>query len=212
MMKFEALAQAVIEGDDVTVSELVRRGLDKGVPAETIISEGLTPGITQVGELFHEGEYFLPDMLLSARAMQAGISILRPILAQRNYEAIATVVLGTVQGDIHDIGKNIVGMMMKGAGFNVIDLGQDVPAGHFVEAVQEHKPEILGLSALLSTTMPAMRTVLEALQEAGLRDEVKVMVGGAPVTQEYADNIGADGYACDAAEAVKRARSLLGLD
>ena len=212
MIKFETLAQAVVEGDAVNVSSLVRQGLADGVPAETIIAEGLTPGMTKVGELFHEGEYFLPEMLFSAKAMQAGMNLLGPILAQCNFQAVATVVLGTVQGDIHDIGKNIVGMMMKGAGFSVIDLGASVPAERFVEAVAEHKPEILGLSALLSTTTPAIKTVLDALQKAGLRDSVKVMIGGAPVTQEYADNIGADGYASDAPWAVKRARALLGLD
>ena len=211
MMELKALSEAVIEGGASTVISLVEAALAEGVPATTILSDGLTPGILEVGELFQAEEIFLPEMLRSAKAMISGIDLLRPEMARRDFEAVAIVVLGTVKGDIHDIGKNIVGMIMEGAGFRVIDLGTNVPAGSFAKAIVEHKAHALGLSALLSTTMPEMREVLSALQEAGARDGIKVIVGGAPVTQEFAEAIGADGYAANAPGAVKRVKALLNL-
>jgi 5-methyltetrahydrofolate--homocysteine methyltransferase len=211
MTDLKALSEAVIEGEASTVTGLVETALAEGVPAATILSDGLTPGILEVGELFQAEEIFLPEMLRSAKAMISGIDLLRPVMAERDSEALATVVLGTVKGDVHDIGKNIVGMIMEGAGFRVIDLGTDVPSDRFAKAIVEHKAHVLGLSALLSTTMPEMRHVLSVLKEAGARDGIKVIVGGAPVTQGFAEAIGADGYAADAPGAVKRAKALLNL-
>jgi len=211
MTDLKALSEAVIEGEASTVTGLVEAALAEGVPAATILSDGLTPGILEVGELFQAEEIFLPEMLRSAKAMISGIDLLRPAMAERDSEAVAIVVLGTVKGDVHDIGKNIVGMIMEGAGFRVIDLGTDVPADRFAKAIVEHKAHVLGLSALISTTMPEMRHVLSVLKEAGARDGIKVIVGGAPVTQEFAEAIGADGYAADAPGAVKRAKALLNL-
>ena len=211
MTDLKALSEAVIEGEASTVTGLVEAALAEGVPATTILSDGLTPGILEVGELFQAEEIFLPEMLRSAKAMISGIDLLRPVMAERDFEAAATVVLGTVKGDVHDIGKNIVGMIMEGAGFRVVDLGTDVPADRFAKAIVEHKAHVLGLSALISTTMPEMRHVLSVLKEAGARDGVKVIVGGAPVTQEFAEAIGADGYAANAPGAVKRVKALLNL-
>jgi 5-methyltetrahydrofolate--homocysteine methyltransferase len=164
-----------------------------------------------VGQLFEKGEYFVPEMLLAARAMQTGLAILKPRLINSNHQAAGRVVLGTVQGDLHDIGKNLVGMMLEGAGFEIVDLGTDVNPDRFVEAVQANRPNLVAMSALLTTTMPSMRTTLEALQAAGLRDQVKVMIGGAPVTDTYAGEIGADGYAGDASRAVRLAQALVSI-
>jgi 5-methyltetrahydrofolate--homocysteine methyltransferase len=163
----------------------------------------------EVGRLFEAGEFFVPEMLIAARAMKAGLELLRPRLAEANVQAVAKVILGTVRGDLHDIGKNLVAMMLEGAGFEVIDLGVDVTPDKFVAAVRDQKPQFLGMSALLTTTMTSMRATIEALKEAGIRDQVKVMVGGAPLTEEYAADIGADLYAPDASSAARRARGLV---
>jgi 5-methyltetrahydrofolate--homocysteine methyltransferase len=199
----------IIEGEMAVVGEHVQKALDAGLAPEAILQQGLVPAMNEVGQLFEKGEYFVPEMLLAARAMQAGLAILKPHLVNSNHQAAGRVVLGTVQGDLHDIGKNLVGMMLEGAGFEIIDLGTDVQPDRFVEAVQANRPDLVGMSALLTTTMPSMKATLEALQSAGLRDQVKVMIGGAPVTDTYADDIGADGYAGDASRAVRLAQTLI---
>ena len=160
----------------------------------------------EVGRLFEEGEYFIPEMLISARAMKTGLAIIRPLLSESRVRPAGKIILGTVRGDLHDIGKNLVSMMMEGAGFSVVDLGTDVSPEAFVEAVRNHQPELVGMSALLTTTMPSMEATVKALEEAGLRNRVKILVGGAPITQEYADKIGADGYSPDASQAAKLAK------
>ena len=200
------LKQAVIDGEAEKTDELVQKALAEGRPPEQVLKEGLIAAMAEVGRLFEEGEFFVPEMLIAARAMKGGLVILRPQLAAANVQAVGKVVIGTVQGDLHDIGKNLVGMMLEGAGFEVIDLGTDVSAQRFAEAVETHQPQFVGCSALLTTTMPRMKDVLAALQQAGLRDRVKVMIGGAPITQQYADEIGADIFAPDAAGAANRAR------
>ena len=210
-MKMEEIAKAVIEGNAPDVSRLVVQGLDEGLEATTILSEGLTPGMSMVGELFHQGKYFLPEMLYSAKAMASGLEHLNPILSTSGSNFLGTVVIGTVKGDLHDIGKNIVGMIMKGAGFNVVDLGVDVPAERFVEVISEKRADILALSALLSTTMPSMQDTIGIVAKSGIKDRVKILVGGAPITSKFADEIGADGYAEDAPEAVTKAKELLKL-
>jgi len=210
-MKMEDLVKAVIEGNASVVSRLVVQGLDEGLEAATILSEGLTPGMATVGELFQKGEYFLPEMLFSAKAMAGGLKHLEAIFSANDSNSLATVVIGTVKGDLHDIGKNIVGMIMKGAGFNVVDLGIDVPAERFVEVASEKNADILALSALLSTTMPSMRDTIGVITKSDIRDRVKILVGGAPVTSKFADEIGADGYAEDAPGAVTKAKKLLEL-
>ncbi len=210
-MKMEDLIKAVIEGNAPVVSDLVVQGLNEGLKATDILAEGLTPGMSTVGDLFHRGEYFLPEMLFSAKAMKGGLEHLESILSTGGSDALGTIVLGTVKGDLHDIGKNIVAMLMKGAGFNVIDLGVDIPVERFVEALTEEKADILALSALLSTTMPAMESTVKAIKESGLKDKVKILVGGAPVTPEFADEIGADGYSEDAPGAVNKVNELLEL-
>jgi 5-methyltetrahydrofolate--homocysteine methyltransferase len=167
--------------------------------------------MAEVGALFEEGEKFVPEMLISARAMAAAMTILRPLLVEAGVKNVGKVVLGTVHGDLHDIGKNLVGMMLEGAGFEVIDLGTDVPPQKFVDAVKQHQPDIVGMSALLTTTTKAMPTTLNALIEAGVRDQVKVIIGGAPITDDFAKKIGADGFAADAGSAARAARALMGL-
>jgi len=210
-MKMEDLVKAVIEGDGSTVSSLVVQGLDEGLNATTILSEGLTPGMATVGDLFHKGEYFLPEMLFSAKAMNCGLEHIESILSKSKSNTLATVVVGTVKGDLHDIGKNIIAMIMKGAGFNVIDLGVDIPPERFIEAISEKKADIIALSALLSTTMPTMKNTVKAIAESGIKDQVKIIVGGAPITAQFADEIGADGYAEDAPGAINKAKELLQL-
>jgi len=203
------LKQNVIDGNATSVPELVKQAMSEGVPPEKILNQGLISGMAEVGRLFEEGEFFVPEMLIAARAMKAGLALLRPHLAAANVKAVGKVVLGTVQGDLHDIGKNLVGMMLEGAGFEVVDLGTDVSPDKFVAAVKEHKPDLVGCSALLTTTMPKMKTTIEALTEAGLRGSVKVMIGGAPVTEKYAAEIGADLYAPDASSAANRAKQIV---
>jgi 5-methyltetrahydrofolate--homocysteine methyltransferase len=209
MSLLEDLRKSVIDGDQNATQDLVHKALSEYIPPEAILTDGLISAMTEVGRMFENGEFFVPEMLISARAMKAGLAILRPSLAAANIQAIGRVVIGTVQGDLHDIGKNLIGMMLEGAGFEVIDLGVDVSPEKYVAAVQEHHPDLIGCSALLTTTMLRMKDIILALQAAGLRDTVKVMIGGAPVTEQYAREIGADFYAPDAASAAQGARKLV---
>jgi 5-methyltetrahydrofolate--homocysteine methyltransferase len=205
MSLLEDIRKSVIEGDLPATQEQVHKALAEAIPPEKILTGGLISAMSEVGRLFEAGEFYVPEMLISARAMKGGLAILRPELAAANIQAVGKAVIGTVQGDLHDIGKNLVGMMLEGAGFEVIDLGVDVSPEKYVQAVKDHAPDLVGCSALLTTTMPRMKDVVLALQAAGLRDKVKVMIGGAPVTEKYAMDIGADVYAQDAAAAAQRA-------
>jgi corrinoid protein of di/trimethylamine methyltransferase len=198
--------KAVLAYDEAQAKSLTQAEIDAGTDIETILNEGLISAMDDVGKKFSEGELFVPEMLMAAQAMKAGLAILKPHLASDSAANKGTVVIGTVKGDLHDIGKNLVAMMMEGAGFNVIDLGVDVDADKFVAAAKEHDANLVALSALLTTTMPAMEATVNAVKEAGL--SVKTIIGGAPVTQAYADQIGADGYSDDAPGAVELARSL----
>lgn len=209
MADLQAIADAVIRGDRDTVSNLAQAAVDEGVAPEQIINEGLIAGMNVVGEKFKNNEFYVPEVLIAARAMHGGMDIVKPLLADSAAMSKGKVVIGTVKGDLHDIGKNLVAMMLEGGGFDVIDLEVDVPAEKFVEAAQSQGAQVIALSALLTTTMPGMKDTIDALAEAGLRDSVKVIIGGAPVTQNYSDEIGADGYAPDAASAVDLVRSLL---
>ena len=204
----ETIATDLYNGRNENVATLVQQALDEGLSAADILSGGLIAGMDEVGKDFKAGDLFVPEVLIAARAMHAGMSVLRPLLAEADVPSAGKYVIGTVQGDLHDIGKNLVRMMLEGAGFDMVDLGTDVKPEAFVAAVQEHQPQVLGMSALLTTTMPGMKATIEALQEAGLRDTVKIMVGGAPVTQAFAEQINADAYAPDAASAVDVAREL----
>ena len=209
-MSLETIYEAVLNGDAARADKEVSAQLAAGTPAEDILYKACIPAMEEVGRLFEEGEKFVPEMLISARAMQTGMRLLRPHLADKDIKTVGKVVVGTVAGDLHDIGKNLVAMMLEGSGFEVIDLGTDVSPAKFVEAVRGHQPQVIGMSALLTTTMPSMRATIEALKEAGLRDQVKVMIGGAPITQDFADKIGADGFAPDASSASRKAKSLVG--
>ncbi len=209
-MSLETIYQAVLDGDAPAAEAAVKEALAANVPAEDILQKACIPAMGEVGRLFEEGEKFVPEMLISARAMQRSVALLKPLLAQGNIQAVGKVLVGTVQGDLHDIGKNLVGMMLEGTGFEVVDLGTDVTPSKFVEAVKTHHPQLIGLSALLTTTMPSMKKIIDALQEAGLRGQVKVLIGGAPVTEAYASQIGADGYAPDASSAARKAKALMG--
>jgi len=207
-----ALKEAVIVGNAAAAKELTEKALAENIPAKQILDEALIPGMMVVGEKFKNNEYYVPEVLIAARAMYAALDLLRPILSKSEVETKGTVVIGTVKGDLHDIGKNLVRMMLEGGGFKVIDLGVDVAPEKFIEAIKEHNAQILAMSALLTTTMPSMKVTIDALKNAGLRDKVKVMVGGAPVTQQWAEEIGADGYAPDAASAVDKAKELIGVN
>jgi 5-methyltetrahydrofolate--homocysteine methyltransferase len=204
------MAEKLYAGDADAVAELTQKALDEGLTSAEVLNGGLVAGMDRVGADFRDGELYVPEVLIAARAMHAGMDILRPLLAESDVPSVGKVLVGTVKGDLHDIGKNLVAMMLEGGGFEVIDLGVDVPPDKFIEAVKAKQPGLLGMSALLTTTMPGMKNTIEALVEAGVRDSVKVMIGGAPVTQAYADEIDADGYAPDAASAVELARSLAG--
>jgi 5-methyltetrahydrofolate--homocysteine methyltransferase len=204
----EGIYNAVLDGDAAGAKAGVQAALAAGVPAETILKEGLIAAMAEVGRLFEANEYFVPEMLVAARAMQNGLALLKPHLAAGGATPMGKVIVGTVKGDLHDIGKNLVAMMLEGSGFEVVDLGTDVSPDKFVKAVIEHKPNVIGMSALLTTTMPSMGNTVKALEEAGLRENVKVMVGGAPVTDEFAKKIGADGYSPDASSAVRLAKAL----
>jgi methylmalonyl-CoA mutase cobalamin-binding domain/chain len=203
------LYDKTLVGNGPDVLTLTRQGLSDGLGPEALLYEALIPALEEVGARFERGDFFVPEMLIAGKAMAGALDILRPLLAETGAETIGKVVMGTVKGDVHDIGKNLVNIMFEGAGFEVIDLGVQVSPEKFVNAVIEHKPDILGFSAFLTTTMPMFKANMNALTKAGLRDEVIVMVGGAPVTQEYADVVGADGYAADASAAVVKAKELL---
>ena len=204
----EPLKQAIIDGNADTALALTQALLASGASAREILDEALLPGMEVVGERMREGDCFIPEVLLSARVMQACLDLLRPHMAAGEEAGGGTVVIGTVEGDLHDIGKNLVGMLLAGAGFEVVNLGTGVSAADFVAAVREHTPKIVGMSALLTTTLPHMSETIALLNDEGLRDQVKVMVGGAPVTAAYADEIGADGYGANAGMAVERAKEL----
>jgi len=206
-MEFSALAQAVIEGDLDTVLEEVQRCLADSVLPQEIMDAHLVPAMQEVGRLFEEGEYFVPELMIAARAMQGGMKILNPLLSDSGVQKIGRVVIGTVKGDFHDIGKNLVAAMLEGGGFEVIDLGVDVSPEQFAEAAQQQTGTLVAMSALLTTTMPQMKKVIEKLEEDGLRHTLKVIVGGAPVTDEFAKKIGADGYSDNASAAVTLAKS-----
>jgi 5-methyltetrahydrofolate--homocysteine methyltransferase len=209
MRILDDVRQSVIDGDMNQTQVLVAKAIAENVPAEQILKEGLISAMAEVGRMFESGEFFVPEMLIAARAMKSGMTLLRPRLVEAKVQAVGKVIIGTVQGDLHDIGKNLVGMMLEGAGFDVIDLGVDIPPEKYVQAVREHHPDLLACSALLTTTMMRMKDLIRSLNEAGLRDQVKVMVGGAPVTESYAKDIGADLYAPDAASAASRAKDLI---
>ena len=200
--------QGVLGGDMGAVQTKVQAALDAGIPAVDVLKKGLIAAMGEVGQLFEDGDYFVPEMLIAARAMKAGLAILQPLLVDSGVEPVGKVAIGTVKGDLHDIGKNLVGMMLEGAGFEINDLGTDVTPEQFVKAAQDGA-EIIGLSALLTTTMPSMESTIKAIEEAGLRGRVKLMIGGAPVTAEYANQIGADGFAPDASQAVTLAKTLM---
>jgi 5-methyltetrahydrofolate--homocysteine methyltransferase len=208
-MSLETIYEAVLSGDAKKADAEVAAALAANTPPEDILYKACIPAMEEVGRLFEEGEKFVPEMLISARAMQAAMNLLKPRLAQANIKTLGKVVVGTVAGDLHDIGKNLVGMMLEGSGFEVIDLGTDVAPQKFVDAVRQHGAQIIGMSALLTTTMPSMGATIEALTESGLRDQVKVLIGGAPITQDFADKIGADGFAPDASSATRKAKALL---
>jgi len=206
----ETIKQRVIEGDAKGTAALAQQALDEGMPAQSILNDALIPSMGVVGELFEKNEYFVPELLLAARAMYAALDLLRPHLQAGDFEAAGKAVVGTVQGDLHDIGKKLVVIMLEGNGFEVVDLGNDVPPERFVEAVKENGSQLVGLSALLTTALPAMEKTVRAIREYDPSGKVKVIVGGAPVTQAFADSIGADGFGRDATAAVTLARRLLG--
>jgi len=208
-MSLENIYQNVIDGQAQVVEEGVRAVLAEGTPADTILKEALIKAMDEVGKRFEEGEFFIPEMLIAARAMQAGVRLLKPHLAEGASKAAGRIAIGTVKGDLHDLGKNLVAMMLEAAGFEVKDLGVDVSPEGFVKAVQEGA-QVIGMSALLTTTMPNMQNTIAALKTAGLRDKVKVVIGGAPVTEAYASQIGADAFAPDASSATRVVRSLIG--
>ena len=204
----KALFDAVLDGQREVAKESVQKALAAGMaPGEVL--DTMVNAMGEVGQLFEEGEYFVPEMLIAARAMKTGMDILKPELVDADIQPAGKIVAGTVRGDLHDIGKNLVCMMLEGAGFQVVDLGSDVSPEAFVQAVNEHQPDFIAMSALLTTTMPNMQTTIEALKAAGVRDQVKVLIGGAPITDAYAAKIGADGYAPDASRAVKLAKALV---
>jgi corrinoid protein of di/trimethylamine methyltransferase len=209
MADLKAISEALQKGKKADVESMVQAAIDEGVTARSVLEEGMMAGMNVVGTKFKNNEIYVPEVLIAARAMNAGIAILRPLLVDEDVQPVGTVVIGTVKGDLHDIGKNLVKMMMEGKGFNVIDLGSDVSAEAFVAAAKEHKAHIICCSALLTTTMTEMKGIVEAVKSAGMRDTVKIMVGGAPVTQEFCDQIGADAYTPDAASASDTAVELV---
>jgi 5-methyltetrahydrofolate--homocysteine methyltransferase len=196
-------------GNAPEVKQLTEQGVADGMDPESMLYDALIPSLEEVGARFERGDFFVPEMLIAARAMQGALDILRPLLAETGAQTVGTYVMGTVKGDVHDIGKNLVNIMLEGAGFTVHDLGVNVAPEKFIDAINEHKPDIVGFSAFLTTTMPMFKANINALEKAGIRDDVIVMVGGAPVTQEYADRVGADGYAADASTAVRLAKDLI---
>ena len=207
----DGLYDHTLDGEAEPVVELTNEALALGMGPLTILFDALIPALEEVGRLFEAGEYFVPEMLVAARAMQGAMDILKPLIAESGAKPVGTFVMGTVKGDIHDIGKNLCNIMLEGAGFEVVDLGVNVPPEKFVEAIREHQPQAVGFSAFLTTTMVMFKPNIEAIKEAGLRDGVKIFVGGAPVTQEYADTVGADGYAPDASALVREVKKQLGV-
>jgi 5-methyltetrahydrofolate--homocysteine methyltransferase len=210
MADFPGLYAAILNGDEKSAAQQIGEALNQGASPAELISRWMIPAMDEVGRLFEAQEFYVPELLLAGRAMKAALEPLRPLLAASGAQPTGRVVLGTVKGDLHDIGKNLVGSMLEGAGFDVFDLGIDVPAEKFLEAVKTRTPNIVALSALLTVTMPEMKKTIEALSKAGIREQVKVLIGGAPVTRDYAISIGADGYGDNASSAVTVARSLLG--
>jgi 5-methyltetrahydrofolate--homocysteine methyltransferase len=210
MINQEKYYTALSQGKMDDVKKLVQQSLDQGEPAEAILKDGLISAMDRVGVLFKNNEIYIPEVLIAARAMHAGMAVLKPILSKSTRTSPGKIIVGTVKGDLHDIGKNLVVMMLEGGGFEVVDLGIDVPADKFIEAIKTHKPQVIGMSALLTTTMKEMRNTIQALETANLRKQVKMIVGGAPLTEKFAKEIGADGYAPDAASAVDKVRELLG--
>ncbi|MCK4904753.1 corrinoid protein [bacterium] len=210
MSDLNKIAENVISGKAEDVKNLVQQALDENIPPKKILDEGLIAGMNIVGQKFKNNDFYIPEVLIAARAMHSGMDVLKPSLVKSGVKPIAKIAIGTVKGDLHDIGKNLVTMMLQGAGFEINDLGIDVPPQKFIEAVKQGI-QIIGLSALLTTTMPSMKEIVDTFKKEGLRDKVKIMVGGAPLTQEYADEIGADGFASDAASAVDKAKELLKL-
>jgi len=202
------LKELVKTGDDEGAAAMVARLLEEGKAPEVILNEALIPALDEVGDLYQKGEYFLPEMLIASRAAQRGIDILKPKLMEKGIKAVGKAVMGTVKGDMHDLGKNLVLMTLEGAGFEVVDVGMDASPDKFINAIREHKPQVVGLSALLTTTMPSMKETIDTIKKAGLRSNVKIMVGGAPVTQKFADEIGADFYGADAVAGKNFARSV----
>jgi 5-methyltetrahydrofolate--homocysteine methyltransferase len=209
MADLKALADAILKGDREKAREITQQAIDEKLTPQDIISNGLIAGMGVVGVKFKANEFYVPEVLIAARAMHASMDLLKPLIAESGMEPVGRALIGTVKGDLHDIGKNLVAMMLEGAGFEVVDLGVDVKNEQFIQAVKDKGSKVLCLSALLTTTMPAMKEVIESLKAAGMRDGIKIMVGGAPVTQAYAEEIGADGYAADAASAVDKAKELL---
>lgn len=205
----QTIYDSIVDANHKVTGEKVQQALDEGIAPERVLNEGMVAAMAEVGRLFEEGEYFVPEMLISARAMQAGLAVLKPHMIAANIKTVGTVIAGTVKGDMHDIGKNLVCMMLEGAAFEIVDLGADVSPEAFVEAVEKHNATLVAMSALLTTTMPNMRQTILRLEEAGLRDRVKVMVGGAPLSEQYAREIGADGFAPDASRAVVLAKNLI---
>jgi 5-methyltetrahydrofolate--homocysteine methyltransferase len=205
----KGLYDNTLVGNAPEVKDLTNKGLEENLEPESMLYDALIPSLEEVGARFERGDFFVPEMLIAARAMQGALDILRPLLAETGARQVGTYVMGTVKGDVHDIGKNLVNIMLEGAGFTVFDLGVNVAPEVFVEKINEHQPDIVGFSAFLTTTMPMFKANINALEKAGIRDDVIVMVGGAPVTQEYADAVGADGYAADASTAVRLAKDLI---
>jgi 5-methyltetrahydrofolate--homocysteine methyltransferase len=209
--KTQEIYNAVIEGNAPGAQAAVQAALAEGLEPSSLLNEGMIAAMKEVGRRFEEGDYFVPEMLIAARAMQSGLALLKPYLKDADIKPAGKVAIGTVKGDLHDIGKNLVGMMLEGGGFEVVDLGTDVAPEKFVEAVVNDHVQIIGLSALLTTTMSNMKTTIDALKAAGVREQVKVIIGGAPVTEDYAVKIGADGFSSDASRAVVMAQSLMGV-
>lgn len=208
-LEIQAVYENVLNGEQEAAVAATEAALQAGHDPGAILNDGMIAAMAEVGRRFEAGDFFVPEMLIAARAMQAGLAVLKPRLVQADVRSSGKIVLGTVKGDLHDIGKNLVGMMLEGAAFEIIDIGVDAPPAKFVDAVRQHQPQIVGMSALLTTTMPHMRATIEALQAAGLRESVKVIIGGAPITDAFAQKIGADGFAPDASRAVTLAKSLV---
>jgi len=211
MNDFSTIANAIYDGDQNTVVAQTKLAIEEGNTALEILEKGLMAGMDHVGKDFKAGDLFIPEVLVASRAMQAGMELLKPLLVSQKIKSPGKVILGTVKGDLHDIGKNLVSIMLQGAGFEVIDLGVDVSKETFLEAIVTHKPDLLGLSSLLTTTMPQMPEIIGAIKQAGLRDQVKIMVGGAPLNEKYAQTIGADGYAQNSSIAVEKAKELMSI-